>query len=184
MVQWQMTRQRAAVIAGIRRVRQSISGSSCLCSWQQLPVLLAAAVHTRPQHAHHSAHQELTSWSRHPELLLPPCAAESSEDSRQYMMFKNLRDAMFTRGLRPNRYTHMHVCRGYIRMRDADLALAAFTSMREASGAGGSRLLERQYLASLLSEWRAAACCCLLLPGPVSSDIAWLAWRGSALPAC
>lgn len=82
--------------------------------------------------------------------LPSPPAADSSENSRQYLMFKNLRDAMFTRSLRPNRYTHMHVCRGYIRMRDADLALAAFTSMREASGAGGSRLLDRQYLASLL----------------------------------
>jgi hypothetical protein len=61
-------------------------------------------------------------------------------------------------------------------MKDADAALSAFSAMLEASGAGGSRLLERDYLASLLGKSAGAP--------PVQRSAAQAHCTPAGLPYC
>ena len=47
---------------------------------------------------------------------------------------QDMRQTILQTSLRPNRYTFKLLCEGYVKMKEADLALGAFDNMRKTAG--------------------------------------------------
>lgn len=76
-----------------------------------------------------------------------------ARDSDMFYAFMGMRDRMLKNGIRPDKNTYRLFVEGYVKLRDdVDYALNAYDSLTKTAVVGGTKLLSKDALATLLRE--------------------------------